>query len=290
MKEIIIDDINEDLSEEIYIKKIIKQLEDLPEDELNNEELLENLPKKRGRKPSSKTYWTLETDNSVFNFINEIDDKKRELIFKENIHKPLSKLIDAMIFKLSGIVKPMSAEQDINTLRAICFEKFFKITMPNSEYIKSEKGRPFNFLTSVIRNHLIGYVNEIYKRKNKLEINSLDEVDYSFKEKVNHLGENNYTEIIMEDEIVDSSAIYKKVLKLIQNDLKNDKFTSKKEKEFVQHLLYVMEHINKFNELEFYNKFFIKLILQELTGLPRYTVNYYLSKIGKKYLLLAYKN
>jgi len=236
----------------------------------------------------SKTYWTKQTDQAVFDFIAEEDDFKREQIFEDHIHKPLIKLIDAMIFKVTEI-KPNSIEQDLPTLRAVCLEKFFKITMPNSEYIKEEKGRPFNFLTSVMRNHLIGYSVDIYKRKKKFETNHFDNEEFVFSEKINELGEDNYHEMVLESEEVDSKIIYGKIIELINKDLKKDNFKSKKEKEFAEHLIYVMKHIDKFNEFGWYNKFFIKLILQELTCLPRYTVNYYLSKLGKRYLAQAYQ-
>ena len=117
----------------------------------------------------TKMYWTKDTDEAIFEFIAETDDKIRSKIFEKRIHKPLVKLIDFMTFKLN-IVKHGSPEQDIHALRASCFEKFFRITTPNSTYIRAESGRPFNFLTSVIRNHLIGYVEEIHKRKKKIEM------------------------------------------------------------------------------------------------------------------------
>lgn len=235
----------------------------------------------------TKMYWTKDTDDAIFEFIAETDDEIRSKIFEKRIHKPLVKLIDFMTFKLN-IIKHKSPEQDIHALRASCFEKFFRITTPNSTYIRSEAGRPFNFLTSVIRNHLIGYVEEIHKRKKRIETNYFDNEEFVFNEKLNHLGETNYTEIVLEEEEPDSTIIYNRVIKLIEKDIKNNKFTSKKERMFAEQLVFVMKRVDEFGEFGWYNKFFIKLILQELTCLPRYTVNYYLSKMGRRYISAAY--
>lgn len=239
------------------------------------------------KKASSKTYWFKETDDAIFNYINEEDDYIRGKIYEEHIHKPLSKLIDFSIFKLN-VVKYGSPERDADAFRATCFEKFFIITTPNSNFIKKEKGRPFNFLTSVMRNHILGYIEEIQKRKKKIETNYFENEEYVFSEKVNHLGQDNYSEIILEEEQTDSGVIYSNVMKLIEKDISCDNFTSKKEKLFAEQLIIVMKNGEKFGEFGWYNKFFIKLIMRELTDLPKGTVNYYLKKIGKRYISMAY--
>jgi len=238
-------------------------------------------------KKSTKTYWFKETDDAVFQFIDEIDEYKRNLIYRDYIHKPLTKLIDFSIFKL-GVVKHGSPDRDADALRAACFEKFFIITTPGSTYIKKEKGRPFNFLTSVLRNHILGYIEEIQKRKKKIETNYFENEEYAFSEKVNHLGQDNYSEIVLEEEQTDSSIVYSNIMKLIEKDISRDNFTSKKEKLFAEQLITVMKNGEKFGEFGWYNKFFIKLIMRELTDLPKGTVNYYLKKIGKRYISMAY--
>jgi hypothetical protein len=188
-----------------------------------------------------------------------------------------------MIFKLK-IVKPNSAEQDIDTLRSICFEKFFRITEPDSKYIREEKGRPFNFLTTVIRNHLIGHVQDIRKRKTKIETNYFDSEEYVFTERINHLGDPNYDEIVIDEEEYDACAVYNRLVRSLERDIETDAFNSKKEKAFAEQLLVVLRKIDHFDEFGWFNKFFIKLILQEITGLEKHTVNYYLAKIKRRYI------
>jgi len=43
-----------------------------------------------------------------------------------------------------------------------------------------------------------------------------------------------------------------------------------------------MENINI--DFKFYNKFFIKMLLAELTGFKRTSINYYLGKVYSKYI------
>jgi hypothetical protein len=242
---------------------------------------------------SKKMYWTKDTDKAILDFIDEKNLEKRNIIYEKNIHKPFTIMIESLVNKLQ-IKKFKDYERDMDTLKSICFIKFFEMFDLNNEkihtYIDTNKGRPFNYLTTVVRNEILQYTYKIYKKRTQIETNYIDNEEFLFNESGDdaksaswsQYNENFTDKSSSNPDSIDQWEIYKLIIKLLKRDLKNNVFTSEKEKLFGEQLLYLMENINI--DFKFYNKFFIKMLLAELTGFKRTSINYYLGKVYSKYI------
>ena len=238
-----------------------------------------------------KIYWTIDTDIAVINFINEMNIDKRNKIYEKNIHTPFTTMIESLINKLN-VKKFKDYERDLETLRSICYIKFFELFDINNEKSKEriniDQGRPFNYLTTVVRNEILQYVYKSYKKRTQIETNFLDNEEFAYNESEDNwqtkakYNSSFIDSSISEMDTIDDWEVYNLIIKLLKRDLNKDIYKSEKEKLFAEQLLYLMENIN--TELRYNSKFFIKMLLAELTGFKRTSINYYLGKVYNKYM------
>mgnify|MGYP001605325958 FL=1 len=239
-------------------------------------------------------YWTESTDDAIWKYVelsSDLNDEKtlreRDILFRDVIYIPLTVLIESLInkYKLSNY---QGTELDVDWLKSECFTKFLEVL--NKGYLKKNLGRPFNYITSVMRFHMIAIRKQNQKQKHYLESNYFENEEYIFSEMMDDINiyENNNNLIIdpEESDTFNISAIqYEKIIQYLQEDIKKNDFSSKKEFIFAEQLLEVMSKLHKF---DFSNKFFIKFIISELCAgagfdMRRFTINYYLLKIWTKY-------
>jgi hypothetical protein len=237
-------------------------------------------------------YWTKETDQAVLDFIGEKDQIKRNIIYEEQVHAPLTTMIESLVNKLQ-VKKFKDYERDADTLKSVCYIKFFEMFALDNEkidtYINPEKGRPFNYLTTVVRNEILQYTYKIYKRRTQIETNFIDneefiygESDQSSSNAISYNNEAFVDKSVKDFGTIDEWEVYKLITKSMKRDLNKKIYKSEKEKLFAEQLLYLMDNIN--TEFKYYNRFFIKMLLSELTGFKRTSINYYLNKIYNKYI------
>jgi len=235
-------------------------------------------------KEEVKIYWPKEVDEAIWLWIETRDED----IYTNYIHKALTSLIDALIhrFKLNG--QPGS-EIDIDWLRSECYVKFLEII--DKGYLDPTKGRPFNYLTSVLKFHMISVRKSSHKQKIQLESNYFGNEEFIFNESE---SEDDYAPIERaitcieeeENDIEYTTLFFQKIIQYLREDIKNNNFSSTKEGIFAAQLLELMESLHKF---KFQNKFFIKFMLRELSTtagckMQPFTINYYLLKFWKRYL------
>jgi len=234
-------------------------------------------------KEEIKIYWPKEVDDAIWLWIETRDEE----IYTKYIHKALTSLIDALIhrFKFNGQI---GSEIDINWLRSECYVKFLEII--DKGYLDPSKGRPFNYLTSVLKFHMIMVRKSDHKKKIQLESSYFGNEEFIFNESE---SEDDYapveraiTCIEEEEEMEYSTVIFNKIIEYLRDDIKKNNFSSTKESIFAAQLLELMESMHKFT---FQNKFFIKFMLRELSttagcSMKPFTINYYLLKFWKKYL------
>lgn len=230
-----------------------------------------------------KIYWPKEVDEAIWLWIETRDEE----IYTKYIHKALTSLIDALIhrFRFNGQI---GSEIDIDWLRSECYLKFLEII--DKGYLDPSKGRPFNYLTSVLKFHMIAVRKSSHKQKIQLESSYFGNEEFIFNECE---SEDDYAPIeraiisIEEEEDFDYSIVtFQKIMEYLKEDIKNNNFSSTKEGIFAAQLLELMESLHKFT---FQNKFFIKFMLRELAttagcAMKPFTINYYLLKFWKKYL------
>jgi hypothetical protein len=162
-------------------------------------------------------------------------------------------------------------------LKSECYIKFLEVV--NKGYLDREKGRPFTYLTSSFRFHMIALRKQNQKTKHQLESNYFENEEYIYNESDHE--DVSFDEFEIEDEEMNYGAIYyDKIIELLERDIKNETFSSSKEAIFADQLVKVMRTLPK---LSFQNKFFVKFMLGELTAssgieMKRFTINYYLLK------------
>jgi len=232
-------------------------------------------------------YWPDEVDEAIWLFIDEKNEEERNRIYSKYIHNALTSLIDALIhkFKFNGLE---GSEIDVDWLRSECYLKFLEII--DKGYLDPSKGRPFNYLTSVLKFHMIAVRKLSHKQKLILESNYFGNEEFIYNESE---SEEDYFPIeraisILEEEEEEEDAsliTYAKIMEYLKDDIKNNRFASTKEGIFAQQLLELMESLQKFT---FQNKFFIKFMLRELSttagcSMKPFTINYYLLKFWKRY-------
>ena len=239
-----------------------------------------------------RIYWPKEVDEAIWLFIDSNDQNEKNDIYTKHIHKALTSLIDALInrYRFSGQI---GSEIDMDWLRSECYVKFLEII--DKGYLNPDKGRPFNYLTSVLKFHMIAVRKSSHKQKLQMESNYFGNEEFIFNESETEDDYyNNYNpsidraiSFIEDEEEIDFSAItYHKIMEYLKDDLDNNRFSSTKEGIFAAQLLELMESLHKFT---FQNKFFIKFMLRELAttagcSMKPFTINYYLLKFWKKYL------
>lgn len=239
-------------------------------------------------------YWTLQTDEAIWKYIELSEDltndknmTERDLLFKNELYKPLVTLIESLIntYKLNN---NKGTELDSEWLKSSCFLKLFDTL--SKGYLKRERGRPFNYITSVLRFHMIQIRKDFQKQKHHIESNFFDNEEYIYNEMLEELVDyEKNNDLLIDPETMEEVNLsifrYEKIIYYLEDDIKKNMFSSKKELIFAENLLDVMKKVQKVN---WSNKFFIKWILSELcflsgTHLKRFTINYYLLKFWKRY-------
>ncbi len=125
-------------------------------------------PKKRGRKPSKKQYFTLVAQEAIIAYNKETDQMLRNKIYKEHIDYPFNKLVENIYhtFKFSYFDVPY---EDIKCeVVAFLNEKIHKYT--------EGKGKAFSYFSIIAKNYLIIQNNANYaKMKRRAEPILIDE-------------------------------------------------------------------------------------------------------------------
>ena len=115
-----------------------------------------------GRKKNpSNNYFTKETDEAIGRFLQSTDERERETIYRDWIHKPFSKIAEVMYNKLS---LPYIADEPLDAQMDCVIFLFTKLGM-----FKPDKGsKAFSYFTIIARNYYILLNQACYKQKKKV--------------------------------------------------------------------------------------------------------------------------
>ena len=99
---------------------------------------------KRGRKPKSKQYFTLETEEAINAYNKSTDSIEKDKLFSKYIYKPFYKIAEIVFnkYKICYMGEPRDAMMD-----AVVF-MFERLGM-----FKGEKGKAFSYFTIIARNY-----------------------------------------------------------------------------------------------------------------------------------------
>lgn len=98
----------------------------------------------KGRKPKSKQYFTLETEEAINAYNRSTDSFERDKLFSQHIYKPFYKIAEIVFnkYKIMYMGEPRDAMLD-----AVVF-MFERLGM-----FKGERGRAFSYFTIICRNY-----------------------------------------------------------------------------------------------------------------------------------------
>lgn len=121
----------------------------------------------RGRKPKSKQYFTLQTEEAINAYNQSTDQFERDRIFSQHIYKPFYKIAEVVYnkYKIAWMGDARDAMMDC---LVFMFEKL--------GMFKGEKGRAFSYFTIIARNYYFQNSTQNFKEmKRELEIDGWGE-------------------------------------------------------------------------------------------------------------------
>lgn len=225
---------------------------------INEQEVEEKYSKK-------SVYWTGEQERAIAEFITEKDLEKRDKIFRDQLYKPLRKLVENIIFTY----RLFRTDMEIKELQEDCMS--FLITKMD-RYDPSKGTRAFAFFGTIAKHYLMGEKKTSYKfTKSNVDIDS------SNAENQLEEGEDSYkTEIESEKT---NNVVFKEIVKRLEQELDNPKMLEN-DKKVVEAIVFMFK---KHEVLNIYNKNLLYHLIKERTGLQTKEITYSLSRIRELY-------
>ena len=129
-------------------------------------------PKKRGRKPSKKQYFTADVDAAIQEYLASSNQDERNKIYKDRIAYAFYKLAENLIHTFKFYYTEVDDLEDLK--HEVCC--FF---LEKLDYFKPEKGsKAFSYFSIVGKNYLILNNNNNYKKKKqKADLSAADDDD-----------------------------------------------------------------------------------------------------------------
>lgn len=212
------------------------------------------------RRKKSNIYFSSKTENAIVLFNQESDEKKRSIIYKEKIDKPISKLVENIInrFKFpyfNGISENL--KHDVVSFLVMNMDKY-----------DPKKGRAFSYFSILAKNYLILGNNEHYKyKKMQHRINPTD-IEHPF-------------DIIDSDQykmINDDTGEFVKLMIEYWDYNITEIFVKKQEIMIAEAILNLFKHINN---IENYNKKALYIMIREMTSLKTSYITSVVNKMKK---------
>lgn len=181
-----------------------------------------------GRKKTKNVYWTEETEQAIIDYNNETNERIKNQIFSQQIHYPLTRLVEAVYNQ----VKPQYVLDSQNDLMNEVLSHLLSI-FPR---LNENKGRSFSYLTVSARNYFIIESKKGYKKAQRdYYIDSFEEFDlefYDYHSKRMEDVDRFHTFLDYIERNIDSIFSTKRIVKLAQivlHILRNEEITTKKD-------------------------------------------------------------
>ena len=204
---------------------------------------------KRGRKPKSKQYFTLETEEAINAYNKSTDPSERDRLFSQHIYKPFYKIAEIVFnkYKIMYMGEPREAMMDCVVFM---FERI--------HLFKGERGRAFSYFTIIARNHYFQDSSQNFKEmKKQLDIDGWGDEGMDLEEDNSHIDNHHFT-----------ADFTSKVIPYLQDNMQD--IMTNEVNTMIGHLsleyFYDIESISDFNR-----KFFQKDIATKLGLDTKYT-------------------
>ena len=209
-----------------------------------------------------KIYFGKETEQAVKEFLDTETTSGRHQIFTQRLHKPLSKLVENIVFTYRFI----NLEEGPEDLQLECLSHVYL----NLTKFKPEKGRAYSYFGTMIKNYLI---QKSIKLSKKRDVHIIDEMSENWVEQLGLISTESGNETdAFNDELIE--ILIKKFDKYLL------RINNRNEKKVVQAVLYLLEHRH---EVDLFNKKQLYVLLREITGLPTKKITQALNRLKQQY-------
>jgi hypothetical protein len=217
------------------------------------------------RYEKSSVYWTVEQERAIADFISEIDDDKKNEIFRKRLYKPLRKLVENIIFTY----KLYRKDVEIRELEEDCMS--FLITKMD-RYDPSKGTRAFAFFGTIAKHYLMGEKKVSYKN---LQINI--NIEESNAE-INLEEDEEDKKMDLESEKI-NVKVFRETIKKLEEKLENPKVLPN-DKKVIEAIVFIFKRHEVIN---IYNKNLLYHLIRERTDLQNKDITYSLTRIRKMY-------
>jgi hypothetical protein len=213
----------------------------------------------------TSVYWSVEQERAIAAFIVEKNDENKEKIFREDIYKPLKKLVENIIFTY----KLFRSDVEIRELQEDCMS--FLITKMD-RYDPSKGTRAFAFFGTIAKHYLMGEKKISYKN-----IQSNVSLEGSSAE-INLEEGNEDRQMDLESEKV-NNVVFREVIKKLELELTNPKVLPN-DKKVMEAIIFIF---NRHEVINIYNKNLLYHLIKERTDLQAKEITYSLTRIRNMY-------
>ena len=213
----------------------------------------------------NSVYWTVEQERAIAQFIVEKNIEKKEKIFREDIYKPLKKLVENIIFTY----KLFRSDVEIRELQEDCMS--FLITKMD-RYDPSKGTRAFAFFGTIAKHYLMGEKKVSYKNiQNNISLEG-STAEVSLEEG------NEDRQMDLESEKV-NNVVFREVIKKLELELLNPKVLLN-DKKVMEAIIFIF---NRHEVINIYNKNLLYHLIKERTDLQAKEITYSLTRIRNMY-------
>jgi len=213
----------------------------------------------------NSVYWTVEQERAIAQFIVEKNNDKKEKIFRDDIYKPLKKLVENIIFTY----KLFRSDVEIRELQEDCMS--FLITKMD-RYDPSKGTRAFAFFGTIAKHYLMGEKKVSYK-------NIQNNISLEGSSAEMNLEEGNEDrQMDLESEKV-NNVVFREIIKKLELELLNPKVLPN-DKKVMEAIIFIF---NRHEVINIYNKNLLYHLIKERTDLQAKEITYSLTRIRSMY-------
>ena len=212
-----------------------------------------------------KRYWFAEHEKAVADYIYSNDEIERNRIFSTILYKPITKLIENIIFTYKLFRDDMSIQELQADCMSFLIQQFTKFNPKTG-------AQAFSYFGTIAKHHMMNEKKNSYKRsQSNLDITeNIDEAS--------NKPENIYNLEIEKVSDINTEMFEGIILKL-QDDINKEKIMPN-DKKVYEAIVYIF---NNHGILATYNKNKLYLLMKERTGLHTKDITYSLSRLKKEY-------
>jgi hypothetical protein len=215
------------------------------------------------KKPSSRIYFSEETEDAIVEYNNCEDYDEREIIFRGRIQRPLDKLAENIINRFK--FPYMDGTFDDIKIEVVSF-----LVLNLHKYAK-EKGKAFSYFSVIAKNYLILNNNNRYKQE-KRSLFLSDTLD----------GQASLEEVLMiDDQIADSKKDAAEFTKLMIEFWDHNLTRIFKKKRDIKIADAIIELFRRVEGIENFNKKALYLLVREMTGCKTSNITKVVNKMGE---------